>query len=44
VPQDQTFAAIAIATGAKLRDLMSLNPAYLAAPTVPRGSVVRYYA
>jgi prophage DNA circulation protein len=44
LPQDMTFAAIAIATGATLRELMSLNAAHLGGPVVPRGTRVRYFA
>jgi prophage DNA circulation protein len=44
VPSDTTFAAAAAQIGAKLGELMGLNGQFLGASTIPRGSVLRYYA
>ena len=44
VPAETTFAAIASQIGAKMGELMALNPKLLAYPTIPAGTQIRYYA
>lgn len=43
VAQESTLSAIAIATGSRIGDLVSLNPALMTSPVVPAGASVRYY-
>lgn len=43
VPGPTSLGALIAATGASIIDLMSLNPAVVASPVVPTGSMIRYY-
>lgn len=43
-PKETTLADLSIATGAPIGDLATLNPALLAAPTIAKGTTVRYYS
>lgn len=42
-PEDTTLDAIAKDTGNDVAELTELNPALVASPTVPKGSIVTYY-
>jgi hypothetical protein len=44
VPMDQTLGAIANHLGAKVDDLLKLNPSAASAPVVKRSTLIRYYA
>jgi hypothetical protein len=44
VESETTFAAVAAQIGAKMGEVMALNPKLLAYPTIPANTNVRYYA
>lgn len=44
VAKPATLASISVSVGAPVTELMALNPRLLAAPVVPKDSVVRYYS